>query len=43
MSSFEHQDAIDAERERIDLSIAGFLYGLVIGLGIGVALATFFA
>ena len=41
MSAFAHPDA--RETERIDVSLAGFIYGLVIGVGIGVALAIFFA
>ncbi len=43
MSSFQHQDAIGAERERIDLSIAGFIYGFCLGVGAGLALGLFFA
>lgn len=43
MSSFEHQDAMQREQERVDVSLAGFLYGLGLGVGIGVVLATFFS
>ena len=41
MSAFEHPDA--RETERVDGPLFNFVFGLVIGVGIGTALATFFA
>ena len=38
---FDYKEAF--EQERVDVSLAGFLYGVGIGVAIGVALANFFA
>jgi len=37
---FDYKEAF--EQERVDVSLAGFIYGMGVGVAIGVALATLF-
>lgn len=40
MNSFKHEDEL--EQERVDVSLAGFVYGFFVGIGLGLTLAVFF-
>ena len=40
MNSLQHQEQL--EQERVDVSLAGFIGGIIVGIALGATLAVFF-